>query len=84
MKLLILSILLVLALSLKDDPKYWSTNEEQVQSLQSETLKANPLWFKQIVDHFNYQSVSTWNQRYWAYSNYFNPKVGPVFIFICG
>lgn len=85
MKLIILSILLVLAFSLKDDPKYWSTNEEQDQSLQTETPKANePLWFKQVVDHFNYQSVSTWNQRYWVYNNFFNPNVGPVFVFICG
>lgn len=44
----------------------------------------NQLWFKQIVDHANYQSSSTWDQRYWVIDNFFNPNVGPVFLFICG
>jgi hypothetical protein len=25
-----------------------------------------------------------WKQRYWAIEDYFNPKIGPVFLFICG
>lgn len=40
--------------------------------------------FQQILDHYDYKSSGVWNQRYWAIENYFNPNVGPVFLFICG
>jgi dipeptidase len=40
--------------------------------------------FNQIVDHFNYQNTSYFKQRYWVIDEFFNPKVGPVFLFICG
>lgn len=41
-------------------------------------------WFTNIVDHFNYQANQTYQQRYWYIDNYFNPSIGPVFVYICG
>lgn len=86
MRLIFLSLLLVLALSIRDDPKYWSRFAPEDTNLQSETplFAQTQLWFNNIVDHFNYQTSSTWRQRYWVTDNFFNPNVGPVFVFICG
>lgn len=86
MKLLILSLLILAALALKDDPKYWtrSTQENASPEQEGPLFAQTQLWFKQIVDHYNYQTSSTWQQRYWVIDNFYNPKVGPVFVFICG
>ncbi len=40
--------------------------------------------FDQPIDHSNYQDNSFWKQRYWVVNDYFVPKVGPVYIFLCG
>ena len=37
-----------------------------------------------MVDHFNYQSTGYWKQRYFAIEDYFDPKIGNVFLYICG
>jgi|LakMenEpi03Aug12_release.lakeMendotaPanAssembly.Ray.scaffolds.fasta_scaffold233471_3 hypothetical protein len=86
MKLVILSILIVLSLALRDDPKYWSRFSENKDDLKAENplFAQTQLWFNQIVDHYNYQNATTWKQRYWVIDNFFNPNVGPVFVFICG
>ena len=42
------------------------------------------LWFNQIIDHYDYSTSKTFKQRYFAIEDYFNPKVGPIFLFICG
>lgn len=81
-KLLILSLFVVLCFSLRDDPKYWSKGYSSSEfKLQTDNAQN---WFTQIVDHFNYQTTQTYQQRYWVYENYFNPNVGPVFVYICG
>jgi hypothetical protein len=36
------------------------------------------------LDHYDYRNTTLWNQRYWIYNEYFNPAVGPVFLYICG
>jgi hypothetical protein len=86
MKLLILSVLIVLCFARRDDPKYWSqfAEDKVFPNLETPLYGQTQLWFKQIADHFNYQTSSTWDQRYWVIDNFFNPKVGPVFLFICG
>ncbi len=42
------------------------------------------MYFKQVLDHSNYQNTSYWQQRYFVISDYFVPNAGPVFLFICG
>jgi len=82
-KLLILSLLVVQCFTLRDDPKYWS--RDSGDSLKGEILKGQTqAWFTNIVDHFNYQANQTYQQRYWYIDNYFNPSIGPVFVYICG
>lgn len=82
-KLLILSLFIILSFSLRDDPKYWS--QDELKPLQGEMLKGQTqAWFTNIVDHFNYQANQTYQQRYWFIDNYFNPNIGPVFVYICG
>jgi dipeptidyl-peptidase-2 len=41
-------------------------------------------WVDQILDHYDYKSTKTFRQRYYVIDSFFNPKVGPVFIYICG
>lgn len=41
-------------------------------------------WFDQVLDHFDYKTTTYWKQRYFVISDYFNPNVGPVLLFICG
>ena len=86
MKLIILSILIVLSLAVRDDPKYWSRFSQNKDDLNTETplFAQTQLWFNQIADHYNYQNATTWKQRYWVIDNFFNPNVGPVFVYICG
>lgn len=38
----------------------------------------------QILNHFNYDEPTYWNQRYWVFDTHFNPQKGAVFIYICG
>lgn len=78
MKLLILSLVVLLVLA-KDDPRKWSQGRENVG-----VTDQKQAWFTQIVDHYNYQSSQTYQQRYWYIDNYFNPNVGPIFLYICG
>lgn len=84
MKLLILSLLLFSVLALRDDPKYWQKIDDGDENLKTILKAQTQLNFTQIVDHFNYQTSQTWTQRYWVVDNFFNPNVGPVFLFICG
>lgn len=77
-----LYILLLLTLSLnaiRDDPKHWGQGQ-QVEGVAAQRQE----WFNQTMDHFNYQAVETFKQRYWVFDTYFNANVGPVFLFICG
>lgn len=48
------------------------------------TLKQEQYFFSQIIDHYNYQTSNTWLQRYFVYDAHFNPKTGPVILYICG
>ena len=40
-------------------------------------------WFSQIIDHFNYNSDATFQQRYYVLSDYYKPG-GPAFLYIAG
>ena len=41
-------------------------------------------WFDQVLDHYDYTSTTTWRQRYWVMDDFYDPNVGPVFLYICG
>ena len=42
-------------------------------------------WFDNKLDHFNYQSIATYKQRYWSNDVYCTHKLScPIFIYICG
>lgn len=81
MKILILTLVIVFALAI-DNPRYDTLyRTPKVNKIQQEQY-----WFDQVTDHYNYDStqLATWKQRYWVFDDHFNPKIGPVFLFICG
>jgi hypothetical protein len=41
-------------------------------------------WFTQRLDHLNMQVRDTWQQRYYDIDQYWDPKTGPLFLYICG
>ena len=44
------------------------------------------LWFDgQIINHqAPLQNASTFRQRYWVIEDFYDPKTGPIFLYICG
>jgi hypothetical protein len=40
--------------------------------------------FDQILDHYSYLPPQFWKQRYYVTDTYFDPKTGPVLLYICG
>ena len=43
------------------------------------------LWFTNLVDHFDFQNDSTYEQRYWVNDKYWTAdESGPNFVYICG
>lgn len=48
------------------------------------TLNQQQYWFSQIIDHSNYQSSATWQQRYFVFDDFFDPATGPIILYICG
>lgn len=40
--------------------------------------------FDQILDHFSYLPPQFWKQRYYVTDTYFDPKTGPVLLYLCG
>jgi hypothetical protein len=81
MKILVLLLIVSLALA-KDNPKY----DTLFRKTPSKKLKQQMHWFDQVRNHYDYDSkdLQLWKQRYWAITDYFNPRSGPVFLFICG
>eukprot|EP01017_Pseudomicrothorax_dubius_P030539 TRINITY_DN3825_c0_g2_i3.p1 TRINITY_DN3825_c0_g2~~TRINITY_DN3825_c0_g2_i3.p1 ORF type:complete len:464 (+),score=101.88 TRINITY_DN3825_c0_g2_i3:65-1456(+) len=42
-------------------------------------------WYEgQLLDHSSPLDTRTWRQRYWVINEFFDPAVGPVFVYICG
>lgn len=81
MNIVLLIFLITFSLA-KDNPKY----DTFFRKTPSKKLKQELYWFDQVTDHYNYdaKNLKLWKQRYWAITDYFNPKSGPIFIFICG
>ena len=81
MKIVIFSLFVLLTAAI-DNPKYDQLYREKTLH----TLNQEQYWFQQVRDHYNYNSQDTvlWNQRYWVMDNYFNPKTGAIFLYICG
>lgn len=80
MKYILLLALLALALA-RDDPKYDSLYRKQQPK---GALGQEMHWFDQVVDHYDYRAAEYFKQRYWVVKDYFNPRVGPIFLYICG
>lgn len=53
---------------------------EQPADFQSQKVQL----FDQILDHFSYLPPQFWKQRYYVTDTYFDPKSGPVLLYICG
>jgi len=49
------------------------------------SFKQTQLWFDyQLINHFDVQDNRTYSQRYWVMDQFYDRKVGPVFLYICG
>lgn len=81
MRLLILSTLLILSVVSRD---HVDTLDKFYRGKHEGMTGQREYVFDQITDHFNYNNVALWKQRYWVIDDYFTPSVGPVFLFICG
>lgn len=78
----ILVCLLVLAVFARDDPKYDIIFGNKQPTTRS--FKQSLYWFDQLTDHYDYHTTQYWKQRYWVSNETFKPKVGAVFLYICG
>jgi len=73
--LLLFSTLLILSLS-------WNYNNPFLKDFEpSNSLQQE--WLTQSIDHFNYNSKATFQQRYFILSDYYKAG-GPVYVYICG
>ncbi len=43
-----------------------------------------PQWMVQYLDHFNKDSKTTWNQRYFTNDSFWDKESGPVFLLLGG
>lgn len=82
MRYLIFFIFLLALAMAKDNPKYDTLYRppSNIRIIKSQEMH----WFEQIIDHYDYRQEQHFQQRYWVVEEYFNPKIGPVFIYICG
>jgi dipeptidase len=83
MNYLVLLTLILLVFS-KDNPKYDYLYRSKLNNENIKLEQQEMHWFSQIVDHYDYQKEQYFKQRYWVINDYFNPKNGPVFLYICG
>lgn len=82
MRVVVVLLALLIVLQAREKLKYL---EKPVEGAENELVfDQKQFWFNQILDHFDYKSTAYWKQRYYVIDNYFNPKVGPVILFICG
>ena len=79
MKFIVIGLLLLAVVSAK---MYLTVAEEE----RLNEIHANDEfeWFTQNLDHFNPQVNETFQQRYYDIDRYWNPKKGPLFLYICG
>ena len=63
MKILVLLLIITLTIAI-DNPQ----RDNLFKPKKVKQLKQDQLWFDQVLDHYNYDSVTTqtWKQRYWA------------------
>lgn len=81
-KILILLSILAIVLTFREKARY--LNKPVDSPVETLVYGQKQLWFDQILDHYDYSKSRTFRQRYFVIEDYFNPKVGPVFLFICG
>ena len=83
MKYLILLSLILLSFA-RDNPRYDSIYRSKLNLENSNLQQQEMHWFSQVIDHYDYQKEQYFKHRYWVIKDYFNPKAGPVFLYICG
>lgn len=81
LKIIVFGILVIFALT-RDNPKYDLLYRKNVSP--SLSLRSQEHLFRQVADHYDYRNTAFWEQRYWIYNEYYNPSIGPVFIYLCG
>lgn len=82
MKYIFLLALLLAVVIARDDPKFDALYRKE-QKMKS-SLGQEMHWLDQVVDHYDYSKAEYFKQRYWVVKDYFNPRIGPVFLYICG
>lgn len=55
-------------------------NNNEILTYQNQRVQL----FDQILDHYSYLPPQFWKQRYYVTDTYFDPKSGPVLLYICG
>jgi hypothetical protein len=80
--ILVFFAIIFIALAYGEKVKYLETPVDSPS--QKIVYAQQQLWFDQIIDHYDYSKSKVFSQRYYVIDNFFNPKVGPVFLFICG
>ena len=84
---LFLSFLLVgsLALSPSGFFKFVAEKEGHRLSRNVSDYVQKEFWFDgQLIDHFNPEDTRTYKQRYFTIDTFWDPKDGPVILYICG
>lgn len=76
-----MGLLAIFALA-RDNPKYDLLYRKNVET--NLDLGQQEHVFRQVTDHYDYRSVRFFDQRYWTYNDYYNPSIGPIFIYLCG
>ncbi|CAI2367735.1 unnamed protein product [Moneuplotes crassus] len=79
MKITLVAILLLSIVSAR-----LHLSEIQEERLNARQPNRDWLWYEQRLDHFNPQNKGTFKQKYYDISHYWDPKEGPLFLYICG
>lgn len=79
MKFIVIALCLLALVSAK-----MHLSHQQELKLNEELPQADFYWYTQKLDHFDPQNNETWQQRYYDIDAYWDPKTGPLFLYICG
>lgn len=74
----------ILILALLALASCWQFNNPFLQHQPADFQNQRVQLFDQLLDHFSYLPPQFWKQRYYVTDTYFDPKTGPVLLYICG
>lgn len=83
MKIAVILTLLALIM-LSGNARLNIKNEKEEAVLDEQHKDDTEFWFDQLSDHFNPADYTTFKQRYFDISQYWDPKTGPLILYICG